>query len=175
LFKQNAIDQHIYFCPGKTPGVKEDSMLKDLHTALGQKAMKDGKAAERRFFQSFNTMPIEWIAEDSDKLLAGHDFVLNGRTRVELKSNAGVDATGAAYDTVCVETITRGGNLVGWKQKKADLVVFVNRATWEAYIYDAFQLKAYSYSRPTFARHEALCFTMPWIEPGAGFKQMVQL
>lgn len=150
-------------------------MLKDLHTALGQKAMKDGKAAEKRFFQSFNTMPIEWIAEDSDKLLLGHDFVLNGRTRVELKSNAGIDANGAAYDTVCVETITRGGNLVGWKQKKADLVVFVNRATWEAYIYDAFQLKAYSYGRPTFKRHDAICFKMPWIEPDAGFKKMVQL
>lgn len=150
-------------------------MLQDLHTAEGQQAMREGKAAELRFYQCFNRLPIVWIAEDRDKLLAGHDFLLDGRKRVELKSNAGVDETGTPYDTACVEVITRGGNVVGWKQKKADLVVLVNRATWTAYIYDALELKAYSYGKRTFKKHDALCFKMPWIEAQAGFLEEVQL
>lgn len=143
-------------------------MLKDLFTKDGQRAMREGKNAELRFYQSFASPP-EWISEDSDKFLAGHDFIVHGK-RVEVKSNSGWDdKKSVPYDTCCVEVETRGGYVVGWKQKKADLVVFINRLTWKAYIYNAFDLKAYSHSKGQFWKHDARCFTMPWIEESAGF------
>jgi hypothetical protein len=67
--------------------------------------------------------------------------------------------------------------VVGWKQKKADVVVFINRLTWKAYFYRAFDLKAYSHSRAgrMFWKHDARCFTMPWREESAGFIAEVDL
>jgi hypothetical protein len=152
-------------------------MLKDLNTVDGQRAMRDGKAAELAFYECFKRLPIQWISEDADKVLAGHDFIVDGK-RVEVKSNSGWnDQKGIPYETCCVEVETRGGNVVGWKQKKADLVVFINRLTWKAYIYRAFDLKAYSHSKASslFWKHDARCFTMPWIEESAGFMAEVEL
>jgi len=149
-------------------------MLQDLHTEAGQIAMREGKAAELRFYQSFATPP-QWIAEDKAKVLAGHDFIVRGK-RVEVKSNSGWnEKTGEPHTTACVEVITRGGNEVGWKKGGADLLVLINRLDWTAHIYNAKALKRFSYGKSTFKMYDAQCFLMDWTERRAGYIKTVQL
>lgn len=149
-------------------------MLQDLRTADGQRAMREGKAAEKRFYESFKTPPI-WISEDADKLLVGHDFIIGGK-RVEVKSNSGWnERDGCPYTTACVEVETRGGNEVGWKRGGADLVVIINRLNWLGHIYDAKALKRFSVGKHLFPVHGALCFRMDWEQRSAGFIKTVQL
>lgn len=149
-------------------------MLKDLNTVDGQRAMREGKAAELRFYQSF-TAPPQWIAEDKAKVLAGHDFIV-GDKRVEVKSNSGWnEKDDCPYTTACVEVITRGGNEVGWKKGGADLLVLINRLDWTAHIYNAKVLKRFSYSKSTFIVHDAQCFRMDWTERRGGYIKTVQL
>lgn len=149
-------------------------MLQDLHTEEGQIAMREGKAAELRFYQSFDAPP-QWIAEDKDKLLAGHDFIVNGK-RVEVKSNSGWnDKDDCPYTTACVEVITRGGYEVGWRKGGADLLVLINRLDWTGHIYRAKDLKLFSAGRSTFTVYGAKCFLMDWTESRAGYIKSVQL
>jgi hypothetical protein len=149
-------------------------MLQDLHTEAGQIAMREGKAAELRFYQSFATPP-QWIAEDKAKVLAGHDFIV-GNKRVEVKSNSGWnEKTSEPHTTACVEVITRGGNEVGWKKGGADLLVLINRLDWTAHIYNAKALKRFSYGKSTFKMYDAQCFLMDWTESRAGYIKTVQL
>jgi hypothetical protein len=151
-------------------------MLKDLNTVDGKRAMEIGEAWEERLWNIFSTKDKDarWISKGEGDWLAGHDFIFKGK-RVEVKTNEGVDGNGNPYDTCCLELETRGGNTIGWRQGKADVVLLVNRSESKGYFFNADQLKKWSRHRPVFWKHDAKCTRIYWTQENAGFMTEVSL
>lgn len=151
-------------------------MLRDLHTEDGQRALAVGEACERRLWKLFRESDADarWISGVEGDFLAGHDFIFRGK-RVEVKSNEGTDSDGVPYDTCCLELETRGGNTVGWRQGKSDVVLLVNRSQSVGYFFSAKQLVAWSRHKPFFWKHDAKCTRIRWDQSDAGFIAAVQL
>jgi hypothetical protein len=151
-------------------------MLKDLDTEDGKRSMEIGEAWEERLWTLFRSMDPDtrWISKGEGDWLAGHDFIFKGK-RVEVKTNEGVDSRGNPYDTCCLELETRGGNTIGWRQGKADVVLLVNRSQSVGYFFNAQKLKDWTKHRPTFWKHEAKCTKIGWNESDAGFMTEVAL
>ena len=151
-------------------------MLRDLNTEDGRRAMEVGEAWEERLWTLFRSMDpaTRWISKGEGDWLAGHDFIFKGK-RVEVKTNEGVDSRGNPYDTCCLELETRGGNTIGWRLGKADVVLLVNRSQSMGYFFNAQKLKDWTKHRPTFWKHEAKCTKIGWNESDAGFMTEVAL
>ena len=151
-------------------------MLKDLDTEDGQRAMAVGEAWEERLWQIFRASDdaARWISKGEGDWLAGHDFIFKGK-RVEVKTNEGVSPSGSPYDTCCLELETRGGNTVGWRQGKADVVLLVNRSQSVGYFFNAKKLMEWCKHRPYFWKHDAKCTKVGWNDSAAGFMTEVAL
>ena len=151
-------------------------MLKDLFTKDGQRAMAIGEAWEERLWEMFSTADKDarWISKGEGDWLAGHDFIFRGK-RVEVKTNEGISNNGTPYDTACLELETRGGNTIGWRLGKADVVLLVNRSQSIGYFYDAKKLMAWSKHRPYFWKHDAKCTKIYWEQVSAGFMTAMDL
>ena len=151
-------------------------MLKDIGTEDGKRAMEVGEAWEAKLWEMFREKDpgARWISKGEGDWLAGHDFIFKGK-RVEVKTNEGVDADGVPYDTCCLELETRGGNTIGWRLGKADVVLLVNRAQSMGYFFNAAKLKAWSKHRPYFWKHDAKCTKVYWDHADAGFMAEVAL
>ena len=151
-------------------------MLKDLHTEDGQRAMAVGEEWEERLWNQFKASDphARWISKGESDWLAGHDFIVHGK-RVEVKTNEGADKDGVPYDTCCLELETRGGNTIGWRQGKADVVLLVNRSQSMGYFFNAAKLKEWTKHRPFFWKHDAKCTKIYWNQTDAGFMTEVSL
>lgn len=151
-------------------------MLKDLNTADGKRAMEIGEAWEEKLWSIFSAKDKDarWISKGEGDWLAGHDFIFKGK-RIEVKTNEGADGNGNPYDTCCLELETRGGNTIGWRQGKADVVLLVNRSQSVGYFFNATKLKKWSKHRPFFWKHDAKCTKIYWNQPEAGFMTEVAL
>jgi len=151
-------------------------MLKDLNTIEGKVAMEIGEAWEEKLWKIFSARDAaaRWISKGEGDWLAGHDFIFKGK-RVEVKTNEGVSPTGTPYDTCCLELETRGGNTIGWRLGKADVVLLINRSESIGYFYDARKLREWTKHRPFFWKHDAKCTKIYWNQPEAGFMTAVEL
>lgn len=151
-------------------------MLKDLNTEDGQRAMAVGEEWEQRLWEIFSNSDAgaRWISKGEGDWLAGHDFIFKGK-RVEVKTNEGIDKWGKQYDTCCLELETRGGNTIGWRLGKADVVLLVNRSQSMGYFFNATKLREWAKHRPFFWKHDAKCTTVYWNQADAGFMTAVEL
>lgn len=160
-------------CAGKSGDMV---MASDWNTEEGKRSLQVGKEFEAKLFALMSEVDpaAEWISEDPNRFFDGYDMIFRGK-RVEVKSNAGVSAWGAHYDTVCIEVINKVGKPIGWSTGKSDVVVFIDRSTSWAYIYRAEVLREWIKERRTFERYGAECCIMPWICKEAGFISQVSL
>jgi hypothetical protein len=162
---------------GKNEGdLQGGQMLKDIGTEDGKRAMEIGEAWEAKLWEIFKAKDPDarWISKGEGDWLAGHDFIFKGK-RVEVKTNEGTDKWGKAYDTCCLELETRGGNTIGWRQGKADVVLLVNRSQSMGYFFNAAKLKLWTKHSPWFWKHDARCTKVRWQHEDAGFMAEVEL
>lgn len=107
--------------------------------ARGQNALACGRAVEELVFRTMTEAghKCEWISNDSDKWLLGHDMIIDGK-RVEIKSNEYVSESGSVVIEISDKTSFKSRSK--WMGGAADILLFVARSTGQFAMYDARRL-----------------------------------
>ncbi len=121
-----------------------------LPTGEGERCYKRGYDTERRIIKWVGGMggTVKHLASDG-VYNNGYDVSIitaAGRPlKWEIKMNAGIDRTGASYETFFCETEHAGGDRPGWMKSGTGCSHFVilNESTGELHFFDRNELKAY--------------------------------